>query len=230
MKSIKIGCVVPAYNEEPRINSVLNIVTTYGFDKIIVVDDGSKDKTLEASSKFTVETIRHETNLGKGAAMQNGILQMKDMDIIVFLDADLIGLNLGHIDSLINPLLQEKQPAMTIGVFKDKRKKSVDLAQNFFSILNGQRAINKEFVQILPELTWSRFGIELLLTKFAKYSNSKVYYPTLENISHYTKEEKLGFIKGVNFRMQMYKEVLYALFVYSSKIKIKGPFKDNSNN
>lgn len=211
----KIGAVIPAYNEAPRVGSVLKSVTRMAFfDKIVVVDDGSTDNTSAIVEKYSVELIRLEHNMGKGAALGKGLKFLNDMDIYVFLDADLINLREEHVKALISPLLKIPQIDMSIGIFHDRRKKSVDLAQKYFSILNGQRALKKRFVDRLPPLTWSRFGVEVVLSKYAAAVNAGVIHIPLERISHYTKEEKLGLYRGFLYRLQMYKEVLYALFNY----------------
>ncbi|MDI3535303.1 MAG: polyprenyl-phospho-N-acetylgalactosaminyl synthase [Thermosediminibacterales bacterium] len=215
----KVGVIIPAFNEAPRISDVLNrVIKMPFFDKIVVVDDGSTDETFSIARKYPVNTLKLEKNLGKGAALQHGLSLLKNVDICVFLDADLINLNENHVQALISPLLEDSEMDMSIGVFYDRRKKSVDLAQKYFSILNGQRALSRKFIDTLPDLSWSRFGVEVLLSKYAKKTGAKVTYPPLEGISHYTKEEKLGFYRGFIYRLQMYKEVLYTLFNYNRYI------------
>ena len=75
-------------------------------------------------------------------------------------------------------------------------------------------------MEILPDLSWSRFGVEILLTKYAKLAQEKVTYPELKGLTHVTKEEKLGFYRGFSYRMQMYRECLYSLFCYKKMIKL----------
>ena len=61
--------VIPAYNEEPRIGDVLKQVKKIT-KNIIVVDDGSKDKTSQVAERENVKVVRHCINLGKGAGME----------------------------------------------------------------------------------------------------------------------------------------------------------------
>ncbi|MDZ7830640.1 MAG: glycosyltransferase family 2 protein [Desulfobacterales bacterium] len=87
-----LSVIVPVYNEENTIIELLNRVFYAPFRKeIIVVDDGSTDKTLEVLSKYdnpSVKLISHERNQGKGRALQTG-LDKANGDIIVIQDADL---------------------------------------------------------------------------------------------------------------------------------------------
>ncbi|UMZ75487.1 glycosyltransferase family 2 protein [Natranaerofaba carboxydovora] len=217
-----ITILIPAYYEAPRIEKVLEVVTNYQKDtRIIVIDDGSPDHTSENASKFPVEVIKHNQNLGKGSALQSGIKYVDERDrspYWVFLDADLINLEKQHIDKLLKPLEKDNTIGMSVGMFSEGGKLRVDLAQKYFGILNGQRALSREFVNKLPDLTWCRFGVEIFLSKYAKAMSIPVAYPVLEGITHHTKEEKFGLIKGVLYRIQMYHECLKALFTWRKNI------------
>jgi glycosyltransferase involved in cell wall biosynthesis len=213
--------LVPAYNEETRISSVLEVIVTSSLvNEIIVIDDGSRDGTAGKASSFPVQILRSEENKGKGAALQWGIDAAPDADYFLFLDADLLNFKPSHIENLLAPLLENEKVDMTIGVFRSGKKESVNLAQHYFSILNGQRALRRDFIDILPDLTWSRFGVEILLTKYAQLAGKIVTYPELQGISHVTKEEKLGFWGGTSYRLQMYNECLYSLFHHRRMIRL----------
>ncbi len=81
--------VIPAYNEEKRITEVLKRTKKY-CQLILVVDDGSEDKTSEAVKKMGVRVLHHEINLGKGAALKTGCEAAFKLgaDLVVTLDAD----------------------------------------------------------------------------------------------------------------------------------------------
>lgn len=85
----KYFVLIPAYNEEPRINEVLSAVKRYTQD-IIVIDDGSIDKTGEIAKKKGALVLRHRLNLGKGAAVKTGVEMAWYLkaDSVVILDAD----------------------------------------------------------------------------------------------------------------------------------------------
>ena len=81
--------VIPAYNEEKNIGQVLAGVKKYT-ENIIVVDDGSKDKTSQIAKSCGAEVFRHLINRGLGGSLGTGIKAAlgKGADIIVTLDAD----------------------------------------------------------------------------------------------------------------------------------------------
>lgn len=87
---MKIYIVIPAYNEEKNIEKVITQCKSEGYENIIVVDDGSTDKTIEKAQKHNIEILEHCTNRGVGAATQTGLTygQIQKADIVVTLDGD----------------------------------------------------------------------------------------------------------------------------------------------
>ncbi|MCG9969061.1 glycosyltransferase family 2 protein [Pelotomaculum terephthalicicum JT] len=85
----KYSLIIPAYNEEEGLPIVLNDVFKLIDEsfEVIVVDDGSSDRTREVAQRFPCRVISHERNSGKGAAMKTGIKEARGENII-FIDAD----------------------------------------------------------------------------------------------------------------------------------------------
>ena len=81
--------VIPAYNEAKRLASVLKKVKKYS-KHIVVVDDGSQDKTSAIAKKEKVEVLTHIVNLGKGAALKTGCKYAiaHGADAIITMDSD----------------------------------------------------------------------------------------------------------------------------------------------
>lgn len=85
-----IWIVVPAYEEEDMIGTVLEGLKGEGYDQIIVVDDGSEDRTADIAKSKGAEVIRHKENSGLGASLRTGLRAALDKgaDIAVTFDAD----------------------------------------------------------------------------------------------------------------------------------------------
>lgn len=83
----KLTAILPAYNEELCISGIILASKKYA-DKIIVVDDGSTDNTVEISELAGAEVISHGINRGKGAALKTGFNAAKESEIIITLDSD----------------------------------------------------------------------------------------------------------------------------------------------
>lgn len=129
-----------------------------------------------------------------------------DAEIILFLDADLIGLKYGHIRSLIEPVAGGLAD-MTIGIF-DEGRPVTDIAQKLAPFLTGQRAVRKEILERIPELEHSRFGVEVALSRYAEKEGLRVMKVSLPGLAQVMKEEKAGVLKGFRARMQMYWEII----------------------
>jgi len=86
---MKIIAIIPAYNEEKRIEAVIRKTKKY-VKKVIVVDDGSTDHTFEVAQREADSVLRHLINMGKGVALKTGISAALDEkpDIVVILDGD----------------------------------------------------------------------------------------------------------------------------------------------
>ncbi|HYA93743.1 MAG TPA: glycosyltransferase family 2 protein [Thermodesulfobacteriota bacterium] len=85
----KTCILIPAYNAQDTIGSVLKKIEPLKSD-IVVVDDGSSDKTKRLASDNRIQLVEHPVNLGKGAALRTGfqhILQ-RDYRVVITLDAD----------------------------------------------------------------------------------------------------------------------------------------------
>lgn len=214
-----VAVLVPAYNEAPRIARVLEVVCATDFvDQVVVIDDGSRDATSSVVERFPVTLIRHPKNLGKGKALVSGIRKAKDSDIYLFIDADLLHLQGEHLFALAEPLVRYPFLHMTIGVFKGGRGSS-DLAQRFFPILNGQRGVRGKWIRNLPDFSWTRFGVEVFLTRFAHDTAANVEMVPLWGVSHYHKEEKYGPFLGIYHRIKMYLEIFRTYLLYEGSLR-----------
>ena len=106
--SQKIVVVIPAYNEERFIGSVVLQAKQYAED-VIVVDDGSSDQTAAVAEKAGAQVIVHEANQGKGGALNTGfeVARQLDADAVVTIDAD--GQHdAEEIEAVVNPVLKNQ--------------------------------------------------------------------------------------------------------------------------
>nr|MDO8044358.1 glycosyltransferase family 2 protein [Candidatus Baldrarchaeota archaeon] len=87
---MRVFCVIPAFNEEKYIYDVAKIAKEF-VDVVVVVDDGSIDKTFSRAIDSGAVVLRHEENMGKGAALRTGFKYALEhgADIVVTLDGDM---------------------------------------------------------------------------------------------------------------------------------------------
>jgi len=88
---MKVGILFPAYNEEKNIRLVIRDTKKFLPNaKIVVVDDGSVDRTYELAKREKVTVLRHEKNMGKGEALKTGLgfFHKLNVDFTIVADAD----------------------------------------------------------------------------------------------------------------------------------------------
>jgi len=141
--SIYLSLIIPAYNEELRIagslKRVLEFLEAQSYSsEVIIVDDGSQDRTVEVVRKISqgkdrVKILQNGKNLGKGGAVQSGMLQAKG-EYLFFSDADL-SVPIEMIGRLLTKL--EKGSDIVIGS-RAKPEAVVEIHQPFYREFMGR--------------------------------------------------------------------------------------------
>lgn len=140
-----VWIVIPARNESQKIGEVISKIQKEGFQKIIVVDDGSTDETFQIAETKGAKVLKHIINRGAGAATFTGIQAalLKGAEVIVTLDAD--GQHSPEdLQNLIQPILTKKA-----------------------DVVIGSRLIHKKNMPVMRRLfnyignfvTWMLFGL-----------------------------------------------------------------------
>lgn len=171
----------------------------------MVVDDGSADETSAKARAAGAEVIKLPENRGKGGAIAAGLARCAT-PYVILLDADLVGLQKGHIEALLAPV-STGQAEMSVGIFQNGRW-NTDLAQKLSPNLSGQRALRTELLRQVSGLAEARFDVEVLINTAAKERNWRVVYVPMAGVSQVTKEQKRGFARGFLYRVQMYYQLL----------------------
>lgn len=182
--------IIPSYNEEETIGNTLKELETLKENnseiEIIVVDDGSQDKTKEKSKKAD-KVISYKPNQGKGHAMRKGV-ENAEHEEVIFTDADQ-----HHIEKL--PLFLQKLEENTMVIGKRNFKKipwprRINIALTKLAVflatgriikdpICGIRAIHKKSFQEL-NLEESGFEIESEINLKALKKKMKIKYVPIE--------------------------------------------------
>lgn len=203
---LKVAAVIPAYNEEKTVARVVEAARASELiAEVIVVDDGSTDKTAEVSERAGARVIRLASNVGKGGAMKAGA-EATDAEVIVYLDADLVGLTQEHVCSLAVPVLRDEAD-ITLGIF-DEGRLTTDIAQKITPFLTGQRAIKRWIILGIPHLEKTRYGVEVAISRYAEQKMLRVARVHLKHVAQVTKEQKIGLWRGFRARLRMYWEII----------------------
>ena len=189
---LKVSIVIPAYNEEAFIGALLEIIlkidlSPIGFEReIIVVDNGSEDKTFEIASAFPgVRCLRIEKNRGKGEGTKYGISQATG-DYILIQDADLEYDPQDYIP-LLSPLREVDRPTAIYG----SRIKGEE-RQGFFRGKHPEKSVAIWVAnELLTFWVWLLFGKHITdtLTGYKVYPSALLQKFTIETKGFETDHE-----------------------------------------
>ena len=204
-----VAIIIPAKDEEHRIARVLLAALESKLaNEIIVVSDGSRDRTVLVAKKWGVRVIDLKQNIGKAGAMVEGVKATK-AEVVCFVDADLVGLRGEHIDAIIRPVVDNRCD-MCIGIFRGGKMWS-DMAQKISPYISGQRAMRRELIEGVPNLAEYRMGAETAIKEHARRIKARILRVPILGVSNFYKEKKLGLVKGTGQRVKMYKEIASAM-------------------
>jgi glycosyltransferase involved in cell wall biosynthesis len=201
--------LIPALNEANTVAAVVRAARSAAVGEVLVIDDGSDDATAAHAKAAGAKVLRLEQNLGKGGALLAGARQRSE-ELVILLDADLVGLRPAHVHALVRPLLHG-EAEMTRGVFEGGRWMT-SLAQRLMPVLNGQRALRREDLLAIEDVAESGYGVELAISEHARAANWRTVDVPLRGVSQVMKEEKLGAVRGASVRLRMYLSIFATLF------------------
>jgi glycosyltransferase involved in cell wall biosynthesis len=214
-QSRTVGVVIPAFNEAENLPQVLNMVSSAEWVReIIVVDDGSNDATLEvaqcaADHDHRVLAIRLPENKGKAAAMLAGV-QALHADLVIFLDADLVGLKPHHLQQLTS-LQKSGSGEMAVAVFQIGMEFS-NVPQRLVPQLSGQRCLWRlEAERALLPLATDRYAVETGLNIHAKHHHWHIRKIVWRGVTHHMVWLKQKPAAVLHNRLQMYRQIVHVI-------------------
>lgn len=202
----KISCIVPAYNEGPRIKNVLNILENHPLlSEVIVINDGSKDNTLQEISKFKrIKIITYEKNRGKSYALMRGLLAAKNNRILL-VDSDLLYLSKEDISKLIKPITEN-----IADVSISLRKNSLPIYK-FAGIdfISGERVFKKGLLGDLKKISRLHgFGFESYMNDRIISQKQRIAVVNWKNVVSPRKSVKFGFFPGLIGDLKMTLQII----------------------
>ena len=115
----KICVVIPALNEEASIGKVIDNIPEY-VDHVIVINDGSTDRTQEIAEEKGAIVVRHKENKGLGTAFKSGVQKALELNVDIMVNMDADGqFNPADITNLARPIIEGKADFVTASRFKN---------------------------------------------------------------------------------------------------------------
>ncbi len=203
--------LIPAFNEEQTIGQVIRLIPRKIKGvmevKVLVIDDGSSDKTVEQARKAKADKIvSHSSNKGLGEAFRTGIREALKLkaDIIVNIDADL-QFNPKDIPKLIQPIQKKEADMVTASRFKDK--------------------------SLIPEMPWvKKFGNNFF-TKIVNLLTAENFTDTQCGFRAYSREAalRLNLFGKFTYTQEVFLELLNKkMRIKEIPLKIRGERKGKS--
>ncbi|CCQ93186.1 Glycosyl transferase family 2 [[Clostridium] ultunense Esp] len=224
MKKGQVLIVVPVYNEADRIaDTIKGLKEIELIDEILIVNDGSTDKTGEVIEELDVSIITLQKNKGKGFAMRKAI-EEREYDYIGFVDGDL-GLTSVEVEKLIYPVITDevdftiaKFPESNVntktkggfGFVKGLAKKGVYYytKKEINTSLSGQRVYKKEIMKYMKYIP-DRYGIEVAMTVQA-LENGFTFKEVPVNMTHRYSDRSL---EGFKHRGKQFLDIFKTLII-----------------
>jgi glycosyltransferase involved in cell wall biosynthesis len=197
---------VPAHDEAATIGGVVTPLVGHPLvGEVIVVDDGSRDATAALAKDAGARVISLHRTRGKAAAMQWGT-QLARHEILLFCDADVIGLSAEKITRIVKPVL-DGQFDMYVGI-RARRMYWANRLLHFTPVISGERALRREIWDQVPADYKRNFQIEIALNFFAKQNGHRMGISILRGLSQVIKERKRGLLAGLWQRTLMIRDIL----------------------
>lgn len=205
MTAPRFACLIPAYNEAPRIAGVLSATVGHPLlERVLVVDDGSSDRTAEVARQHGAEVLALGANGGKTAALARGLAAL-DTSHVVLIDGDLTGLKPRHLTRLIRPVA-EGRAAVTLSLRGNAPRLWQVIGVDYIS---GERVIPRALVaghlDRLPGLP--RFGFEVFLNDLIlreRLATAVVRWP---DVASPAKSAKRGLMAGLRADLAMLRDI-----------------------
>ncbi|WP_293913942.1 glycosyltransferase [Deinococcus sp.] len=198
-----VSVIIPAHNEAQTIAATVRAALDARPKEVLVVSDGSLDETAEVARQAGAAVLDLNPNRGKAGAVMAGVAATSG-DVVLLLDADLIGITAQHLRSLAAPVLSGAARATT-GLFVSAQAHTT-LASWLTRKWSGQRALERGLLAGLDAGS-ERYALELMIEDELRRAGIRPQIVVLRGVGHRTKEDKLGLWAGAWARLEMFRQL-----------------------
>jgi len=178
-------------------------------NQVIVVSDGSDDRTVSDAESAGAEVLSFSEHVGKAAAMARGVAATT-APVVCFFDADLVGLTVEHVRLIVEPVMRGEM-AMNVGLCD--RGHSANWLARHLPLVSGQRALRREVFESVPSHQMVGYGAEMALDQYCRSNRLPVGVVVLPKLSFVRKIQKIGLLAGLVQYVRMLLQLIVWLFV-----------------
>ena len=243
MEKQKVIAVMPAYNAAKTIEETYKDIPKGCVDEVIVVDDRSKDNTVDVAKKLGLTVIVHEKNKGYGANQRTCYKEAlkKNAGIIIMIHPDyqydsslteelIRPIKNGRFDIMLGSRIRTRKEALDGGMpyIKYILNRIVSLIENivlgvnFTEHFSGFRAYSRKVIEVLPVNNFSNdfvFDQQFMISAIA-HGFRIAEYPV--PVRYFSKASSIQFVAGTKFLLEtfflLFLFVMYKFHIYKSKI------------
>ena len=207
---MSLTCIIPAFNEAARIAAVLEAVLDHPLiDEVIVVDDGSADGTAAVVTRFPqARLIALPRNGGKTAALIHGLAAATG-ELILLVDADLLGLAPAHLTALITPV-RDGHAEIAISL-----RANAPFPWRWIGLdyISGERVLRKALLDGQTEALsrLPKFGFEVFLNSLVITARARIAVVRWPGVVSPLKSAKYGVWAGVKGDVAMMRDLFRAV-------------------
>jgi glycosyltransferase involved in cell wall biosynthesis len=193
LKALPIDCIVPFFNENTRVETVVySLLQSTLVNQIICVDDGSINPPKFTLKDKRLHLIRHPNNRGKTAAIRTGLQYVKT-PYVCLCDADLKGLTSQIVDTCIGTAIKSQSDMF---IMRLTHTMYITQLMRLDMLFSGQRIVRTNILLNALAEPIVGYQLETALNRVSIRQNLMVTYADVP-ISQYRKKDKRGLITGI---------------------------------
>lgn len=201
-----VSVIIPALNEAETVGTkIAEVIGHPDVREVIVVDDGSDDRTAAIAAAAGARVIALTQNGGKASALEAGVAAAAS-DLLLFMDADVTGYDHALLSRIIDPVVAGRYE-MFVGI-RARHTYWLNRTLHFFPIIGGERALTRELWAAVPTSHKQGFQIEIAMNYCAKHVGRGMGFELIPGTRHHTKERKYGLAVGLARRAGMIRDVV----------------------
>ncbi len=217
MRYDDIVVLIPTLNPKERFAKVIDKLKENGFNNIIIIDDGSKNKEV-LNKIHNIKVLTHEVNKGKGVALKTGFSYIRNMDIkgVITVDDDLQQ-DIEDVKKICNLFLEKNSVYFGVRLFDNApfvRKYSNKITSIIFKKMykenikdtqTGLRLFPKDILKELIKISGNGFEYEMNVLKYLAINKIEIIQIPIKTI--YFKEKNTSHYNAVTDSLKIYKQL-----------------------